>query len=246
MSSGPKANGLRFDRAEDSLNFARQSVEESRRWLAARGLTVANRYEQGEFCLRTALYLSTESDSGKLKFLLRPVPSEITDLRRAREFSDHVVENEVGQIEVHVENELVFVGPGESVQRVKKVIPSTVWLEPFEDGNEADMDGATPLSDRLVNFSSVLRKGEIVTTLRSAEFDIGAVDRLVECVPEIVESIRRKHAKAARYFLSNAVLDDVLARLSVNLSDWDGEATVKESSGFRIKALYVVPSPIDE
>ena len=46
-----KPSSVRFDSQEDALNFARQCVEDSNRWLATYDLNFVKRYEKGELAI---------------------------------------------------------------------------------------------------------------------------------------------------------------------------------------------------
>jgi hypothetical protein len=77
-TNGPRldeAPRLRFESPNDAMDFARKSVEQSRRWLAARDLTVAQRYKQGHAHLTIIVEASSGMHPSKLELLLCAIPT---------------------------------------------------------------------------------------------------------------------------------------------------------------------------
>ena len=127
--------------------------------------------------------------SGNLNLLPCAIPPNESGLRWSADFAHEVVGHYVREVEVHPHDKLVFVRPGDQIEGIEDVVPSAVWLEPFENWFQRSGDGLAVVLDDSINIELALREGEVVVRLGPAEFDSGAVYGLVERVSEIVDDV---------------------------------------------------------
>jgi hypothetical protein len=239
---------LRFNGHNDALDFARKSVEESRRWLAARGLTVAERYKQGQLYLALAIKPTSRLYPNHIKLLLRAVPPQNSDVGRSLEKTETCLcaEKEVGKIDVQLENNLVFIRARQPTHGVKEVVPSTVWLESLEERYEIGRDVPTVTSDNFINAPRIASKRKVVVPFLAPKLKCGSIDNLVQRMPEIVEGIGCSNPQSPRRFMGDPNLDQLITGLTVYLGEWHASALLSEDVAFSFKLVDVFPSPCEE
>jgi hypothetical protein len=134
---------LRFDSQDDALNFVRKSVEESRHWLAARNLTFAQRYVDGQLDLLLTLKCTACPHPRKFNLLLQAIPAKKSDRAWTRDTATEPIaaKHHVRKIDVYLQNNWVLARPRHPAHLIKNVILSTIRLESPEEGNESGGGG---------------------------------------------------------------------------------------------------------
>jgi hypothetical protein len=250
-TNGPRldeAPRLRFESPNDAMDFARKSVEQSRRWLAARDLTVAQRYKQGHAHLTIIVEASSGMHPSKLELLLCAIP---TVYKVAWPFNDEriairVFYKNVGNIDVKLEDKLVFIRPRNPAHRVEQVIASAVWLECLDQADDLARDAAALATYLPVDRPGVRREREVAVPLRGAELDGGGVDGLIKRVPQVVEAVGSNDAQPSWDRLNDPDFAQVVSGLTVKLGDWSASAAFDESLTLKFKLVDVFPCPVEE
>lgn len=235
---------LRFDTAEDAFDFARQGVEDSRRWLVARGWSIAQQYAEGHLGLHLlTLQVSGGSHTGILKFLLFAVPYPIPELETS--VPHNIPENvsRADQVGLQLQNTSVLVFAGDT-QHAEQIIPTRVWLESFEQGMQSAGNGLAVYAEYPINICSVFREGKVVA-VTSTELEGSAINGLVESMPQIIERIRSVHTEVAGH-CGESPLRDMLSRLRVTLLDANCLAFADEGLESQIEILHIAPCAINE
>lgn len=243
-SEGFESGRLRFESQQDTFDFISQGIEDGLGWLRVRGWSVAQQYAEGQLALKVRLKLSAGVESCEFDFSFLRIPPESTE--RARTRGDQSVDCEIHADEFRREIEQfpVFVLPGGSEDR-EQVIPSRVWLERFECGDQGGGDRLAVVLQDPLEIHGVLGEGEVIR-IPAAQLDGRGIDGMVERVTEIVERVGCRYAQAPREFVQEAKLRDMLARLWVAFIDGHRLMAREEGLGASIEVIHVLPSALDE
>jgi len=235
---------LRFDSHDDALNFANKSVEDSRRLLARNKLTLRERYLKGSLELVLEFRLSGEPRD--YVFVFRAIPLHNDGAGTA--LDNHFFGIDVGNVKGDAKDDLMLVNAGQLTESVQSIIPSQVGLKCFYERPNLARDGwAAFLLGNWREFRFKANKWKVKTIkVVSAKTGRSSANRLIEGVPEIIDSVRKDRAKAAGYLLCEYPFVDYLAALRVNLLDWGASATSEKGFASRIKIGKVFFSPLDK
>ena len=212
--------------------------------LAACNLTLIDRYRNGKM----AVAINVEHSSGAY-------PSQFKLLALAMPYWPHAtralepdgVRRIVPDFDTDTDHNLMFIGANYPVKCVEEVISSSIWLECIKEWMQIFRDAFIPVGRQdFAEVFSVFREGEIGVASRRTKADICGIDRLIECVPEVVQSVGGDGPKSRRQALLKLESYDLLSSLSVQLFEWHATAVFDKRVASSCKVLNVFPSPNEE
>src|SRR5215472_7174317 len=152
--------GLRFESAQDSLDYARNLVEDGNNWLAAHDLDVAKRYEREEVELVLecgVLNCLGERSNYELSFLAVPDGA----LRTLEKSCRRELARGLNGTGAHRGHNGVLISDSYPIQSVEKVIRSFVWLKLSDERKDFIGDILAESPCRFFKFNFALVDGKV-------------------------------------------------------------------------------------
>lgn len=188
LSDDPDSLTLSFSSQDDALNFAKQAVQDSKDFLTANNLNIAERYVKGELAL--VAKFRTRLGDGVYQLLFCAIPSWCADESSGphRHRVDEHMHASAGETDAR--NYSVLISGSYPVKCPEKIVPSFVWLERSKERHNILGDILTSSLDYIFEVGSTAGEGEVSTfRVRASTGDGCHISGLVEGGSHIAERI---------------------------------------------------------
>ena len=127
MGSANQAESARlcFEGHDDALDYARELVQDSNRWLSVYNLNLAHRYKH--LGLEVILDVRSMVDTSQYHLVFRAVPNGRKPEADAV-LEPCAIDHAVADIQGNRSDDFMFLGITQLVQSPQEIIPSLVWL----------------------------------------------------------------------------------------------------------------------
>lgn len=212
------------------MDFARQSGEDSKRFLAAHNINFIERYVKSECAIKFKFGIGAADCGYNLLFFAIPAGRRKSDMKFAVGGSFYGHRLTPQQPYPNWREHPVFVTDAYLVQGPEEVVPSLVWLEPTKQ-----------VPDLLRNILGVSKRVfEVRFGLGEREVAVPGINRTagnrdgvpcgIECFPQVVGSIANYFGKSGRQWLDDLnFVNELVGKVRVSLSDTFVGAALLES-----------------
>ncbi len=186
-SNQTEAPRFRFDSHKAALDFAKHGAENAKRWLAAHSLNFADHYDDAK--LEIVLRVVSVRDGKDYHLVFRCVPPGWPN--HTHDGNVTGPGHEVGKIGdgSNRDNDFVFVGISQLVQRPENIIPSFVWLARHHHVKDFFRHVFGLASYSTLYLRDIVTERELGVPTPGARSDGDGITGLVQSGAEIVGSI---------------------------------------------------------
>ena len=236
---------LPFNSRNDSFNFARKSIEDSERWLAANNIRRADHHLESKIKLH--LYVTSIPDSRIFKLASMVVPFVDVQSSGTTNQRSFGMENRPHIFHCQGENTLMFGSTGQSIERPQNIVTSTVRLELLDERSQIAPDALAFVPHCIREFAIFFCEWEISAVDASRPKHEGAVACcLVKRVAQIGDDIGSGFSHRARNLISETELYYLFSSLRIVLFDNCVSGFFDEGAAHRFKLNDICFSALDE
>lgn len=232
----------RFDSHDDALDYARNIVEDSNRWLATHALDIAERYKRG--VLEVCVVCRSGSDAEKFHLVFCVIPDRGLDGRAVTK-ELRLIEPKPARRDANGAEDRVFVGITELVQCPKEVIPSFVWLERAHEVNDIIGQVFAASVDNVLQLRCVISEGEPGGLPFPAAGNADDMTGLVESGTKVIDGVEGDTRQSVWHGFNELELMYLLRCFRVNLSDMSVGVTLVELGNLPLKITDVILRPLN-
>ena len=229
------AGGLRFNSADDALDFARDGVERANSWLATNSFNLAKKYVEGG--LHLVLKCGAVWEPHIFDLVFRRVPFAVADLPSGSASGHSQLSDAdaggTGRNQYRDEH-AVRLGYPYAVKTPKQLVPSLVWLESSQERSDFRRIAAQTFAIQLSgDASGVTSEGEpSAGRFVHTEGDSACIDGVVEGIAKVSRNVFDDGGDAFGQLRGQAHLVHLLAGLSIEVDNVGAWFSIKE--GFEI------------
>ncbi len=233
--------GLRFDSQQDALDFADQSVQDSKNWMAFHSLDFAKRYKDAE--LELTLELCAGSESDKLHLIFCAIPNGMSG--NSSESNAANIDMSANHSGSNRLDDFMFICVTDFIQSAEEIIPSWVRLEPAKEKLDLLRYILASPSERVFQVGNASGEGESGKSgILNSRCNGDGVPSFVERTSEISHQVNGDIFKGRWERMSQLDLVHQMVNLiRVNLLNSDVGIGVLELGDFPLKIGKVFFSP---
>ena len=184
----PDSSRLSFCSHDDALDFARHSVENVRRWIAAKNLNFAERYAVGSLQVVLKL-LNVSGNNGEYDLIFSAIPCGGRNIATATTGAVDV-EIHLSEGDACGDEQSVLVDVVGFVECPNKIVPSLIRLERAKKRNDLIRNLFASSLDNAFEIRCVVANGEVRTSgVVRASGNSDGIPSLIERGPEVFEGV---------------------------------------------------------